>query len=277
MAASLAAAFLSGCLVGPDYKRPEVSVPATLGALPPDAAQTADTEWWKQFDDPVLDRLIAEALANNKDLRIAAANVEQAAGLLEQTRSPLFPQIDYTANGGRYRYSQQSTGAALAVNPSNAYNVLAGASWELDLWGRIRRLSESAQAQLLATEEARRGVVLTLVAQVATSYVQLRALDEQLVVALRTLETYKESLRIVQDKFQFGQVSKMNVAQVQSQVETAQARIPQLRSQIKQTENALAILLGRNPGTIPRGKSVLALTLPAVPAGVPSQLLERRP
>lgn len=277
VATSLVAALLTGCLVGPDYKRPELSVPQSLGAMPADARQTADTEWWKQFDDPVLDRLIAEALANNKDLRIAAANVEQAAGLLEQTRSPLFPQIDYTANGGRYRYSQQSTGVAVGANPSNAYNVLAGASWELDLWGRIRRLSESAQAQLLASEEARRGVVLTLVAQVATSYVQLRALDEQLVVAQRTLETYKESLRIVQDKFQFGQVSKMNVAQVQSQVETSQAQIPQLRNQIKQTENALAILLGRNPGTIPRGKSVLALTLPAVPAGVPSQLLERRP
>jgi multidrug efflux system outer membrane protein len=277
LAPTLTTLLLAGCMLGPDYQRPTLDVPQSLGALPADAKQTADTEWWKQFGDPVLDRLIAEALANNKDLRIAAANVEQAAGVLEQTRSSLFPQIDYTANGGRYRYSTATASGAPLANPASGYNVLAGASWELDLWGRIRRLSESAQATLLATDAARRGVVLTLVAQVATSYVQLRALDEQLVVALRTRDTYAESLKLINDKFKFGQVSKMNVAQAQSQLETAQAQIPQLRNQIKQTENALAILLGRNPGAIPRGKSVLELKLPAVPAGLPSQLLERRP
>jgi multidrug efflux system outer membrane protein len=275
--AAAAVLLTAGCMIGPDYQRPALDVPGSLGAVPSDAKQTADTAWWTQFGDPVLDQLIAEALAHNKDLRVAAANVEQAAGLLEQTRSGLFPQIDYQANGGRYRYSTVTVSGAPLANPGNAYNVLAGASWELDLWGRIRRLSESAQANLLATEQARRGVILTLVAQVATSYVQLRSLDEQLAVAQRTLGVYQESLKIVRDKFEFGQVSKMNVAQVQSQVETAQAQIPQLRNQIKQTENALAILLGRNPGTIPRGKSVLALTLPAVPEALPSQLLERRP
>jgi multidrug efflux system outer membrane protein len=274
-----AAVCVSGCMVGPDYRRPAVDAPASFAGMPVDAAVAADTEWWKQFGDPLLDRLIAEALAGNKDLRIAAARVEQAAGVLVQARSPLFPQINYQAGAGRYRFSEQSTTATpLGLsNPTDYGTVLAGASWELDLWGRIRRLSEAAQANVFATEAARRGVVLTLVAQVATSYVQLRSLDAQLAIALRTRETYAASLKLTQDKFEFGQVSQMQVAQVQSQLETAAARIPQIRTQIKLTENALAILLGRNPGPIPRGKSITELTPPPVPAGVPSELLERRP
>jgi multidrug efflux system outer membrane protein len=274
-----AAVCVSGCMVGPDYRRPAVDAPASFAGMPADAAAAADTEWWKQFGDPLLDRLIAEALAGNKDLRIAAARVEQAAGVLVQARSPLFPQINYQAGAGRYRFSEQSTTATpLGLsNPTDYGTVLAGASWELDLWGRIRRLSEAAQANVFATEAARRGVVLTLVAQVATSYVQLRSLDAQLAIALRTRETYAASLKLTQDKFEFGQVSLMQVAQVQSQLETAAARIPQIRTQIKLTENALAILLGRNPGPIPRGKSITELTPPPVPAGVPSELLERRP
>ena len=270
---------LAGCMVGPDYRRPAIETPATFAGMPADAAAAADTEWWKQFGDPQLDRLIAEALANNKDLRIAAARVEQAAGVLVQARSPLFPQINYQAGAGRYRFSQESTTATPIglSNPTDYGSVLAGASWELDLWGRIRRLGESAQANMLATEAARRGVVLTLVAQVATSYVQLRSLDAQLQVAQRTRDVYAAALKLTQDKFEFGQVSQMQVAQVQSQLETAAARIPQIRTQIKLTENALAILLGRNPGPIPRGKSITELRAPPVPAGVPSELLERRP
>jgi len=278
--AALAGALgLAGCTVGPDYQRPAVDAPAAFAGMPADAAAMADAEWWRQFGDPLLDRLIAEALAGNKDLRIAAARVEQAAGLLVQTRSPLFPQINYQAGVGRYRFSEQSTTATPIglSNPTDYGSLLAGASWELDLWGRVRRLSESAQASLLASEAARRGVVLTLVAQVATSYVQLRSLDAQLEIALRTRDVYVASLKLTQDKFEFGQVSQLQVAQVQSQLETAAARIPQIRTQIKLTENALSILLGRNPGPLPRGRSIAELSPPPVPAGVPSQLLERRP
>jgi multidrug efflux system outer membrane protein len=162
-------------------------------------------------------------------------------------------------------------------NPTNAFSVVAGASWEIDLWGRIRRQTEAAQANLLATDEARRGVVLSLVAQVATTYIQLRALDEQLVIAERTLKTYGGSLKLINDKFEFGQVSKMNVAQAQSRYETAAAEIPQIRKQIALTENALSVLLARNPGPIPRGKTIDELAPPAVPAGLPSALLEQRP
>jgi outer membrane protein, multidrug efflux system len=274
----LAAALLAGCVLGPDYRRPQVDTPKTY-LYEPAAVQTVNAEWWKQFGDPVLDQLIAEALANNKSVKIAAANVEQAAAILVQTRSSLFPQVSYQGAAGRARSSQNSAipipgGVA---NPSNSYQLLGGVSWEIDLWGRVRRLSEAAQANLLATDEARRGVILSLVAQVAVSYLQLRGLDEQLEISQRTLKTYGDSLDLFKLQFQYGQTSQLTVTQSQSQYETAAAQIPQIRTQITVTENALSVLLGRNPDHIPRGKSILAIVLPSVPEGVPSELLERRP
>jgi outer membrane protein, multidrug efflux system len=273
------AALLAGCMMGPDYVRPPVDAPQKFAYEPADARDTANTEWWKQFGDPVLDGLITEALANNKNVQIAAANVEQAAAVLTQTRSPLYPQLNYQANAARFRFSQSSTTdlPGGVSNPTNAYSVLAGASWEIDLWGRIRRLSEAAQANLLASDEARRGVILSLVASVAANYFQLRGLDEQLVISKRTLGTYGESVKLFELQFKYGQVSQMNVAQAKSQYETAAAQIPLIESQIVQTENALSILLGRNPGEIARGKTIYELSLPAVPAGLPSALLEQRP
>jgi len=270
---------LSGCLVGPDYVKPKVETPATFLYEPKEVADTANTEWWKQFDDPVVDQLIAEALANNRNVQIAAANVEQAAGLVTQVRAPLFPQLNYQGSAGRYRFSEGSTTALPSgvSNPTNAFSIAAGASWEIDLWGRIRRQAESAQANLLATDEARRGVILSLVAQVASTYIELRALDQQLEISQRTLKSYEESLNLIKDKFEFGQVSQMNVAQAQSRYETAAAEIPNVRRQIAITENALSILLGRNPGPIPRGKTIYELALLTVPAGLPSQVLEQRP
>ena len=277
-ALTLAAALLAGCMFGPDYRRPQVDTPKTY-LYEPAAVEAINVEWWKQFGDPVLDQLIAEALANNKSVKIAAANVEQAAAILVQTRSALFPQVTYQGQAARARLSQ-STATPIpggVQNPANAFQLLGGASWEIDLWGRVRRLSEAAQANLLATDEARRGVILTLVTQVAVSYIQLRGLDEQLEIAQRSLKTYGDSLDLFKLKFQYGQVSQLVVAQSQSQYETAAARIPQIRTQIEAMENALSVLLGRNPGQIPRGKSILEVTLPPIPAGVPSQLLERRP
>jgi multidrug efflux system outer membrane protein len=279
IAVPLAAALLAGCMLGPDYRRPQIDAPKTFLYEPAEVAETVNTEWWKQFSDPVLDQLINEALANNKSVKIAAANVEQAAAILTQTRAALFPQVSYSANAGRARLSTSSTSAVPSgvSNPTNFYQILGGATWEIDLWGRVRRQSEAAKASLLATEEGRRGVILSLVTQVAASYIQLRGLDEQLDVAERTRGIYGDSLELFKLKFEHGQVSKINVAQAQSRYETAAAQIPQIRSQIIMTENALSILLGRNPGPIQRGKSILTVTLPAVPAGVPSELLERRP
>jgi outer membrane protein, multidrug efflux system len=279
-AAALAAlAALGGCMVGPDYQRPEVTAPGAFRYEPGAAAQTADTEWWKAFGDPVLDGYIAEALAHNQNVELAVATVEQAAGVLTTTRSPLFPQLSYQGQGTRQRFSERGDSrlSGIGDNPQTTYQVLAGASWEIDLWGRIRRLTEAARANLLATDEARRGVVLSLVAATASTYLQLLGLDDQLVVAKRTLDTYAQTLKLFELQFKYGQISRMNVEQVRSQYETAAAQIPLVETQIAQTETALAILLGRNPGPVARGKKLDALALPAVPAGVPSQLLERRP
>lgn len=272
-------AVLAGCTLGPDYQRPDIKSPAAFQYEPKDAAQTADTLWWQQFQDPVLDQLIAEALAHNTNVQIAAANVEQAAAVLTQTRSQLFPQLGYGAGAQRERTREPAFASLIPnyPNPASAYQAALQASWEIDLWGRIRRQSEAAYANVLATDEARRGVILTLVANVANGYLQLRGLDQQLEVAKKTLQTYKESVDLFQLQFQYGQVSMMNVAQAQSQYETAAAQIPLIESQIAQTQNSLAVLVGRDPGPIARGKSVYELKLPQVPQGVPSQLLERRP
>ncbi len=241
-------------------------------------ADTANTEWWKQFGDPVLDQLIAEALANNRNVKQAAANVQQAAALLTETKSQFYPQVGYDAGATRQQFSTDF----LPNRPSTArtqstYSVIASASWEIDLWGRIRRQTEAAQANLLATDEARRGVILSLVAQVANNYLTLRALDEQLQVAKKTLGTYNESLKIFELQFKYGMVSQMNVAQAQSQSQTAAAQIPAIEQQIVNTENALSVLLGRNPGRIARGKATVDMKAPQTPEGLPSQLLERRP
>lgn len=280
LAAAVGAMLVAGCTVGPDYTRPAIDTPARFTYAPKDAADVANSRWWQQFGDPVLDALIAEALAHNQNVKVAAGNVEAAAGILTQTRSAAFPQVGYDASAGRTRSSEAGVAPELAAripNPQGAYQALLQASWEIDLWGRIRRLSEAARANLLATDEARKGVILTLVAGVATNYLTLRGLDQQLVVAKQTLAAYGESLQLFKLQFQYGQISQMNVAQVQSQYETAATQIPQIEAQIAQTELALGVLLGRNPGPIPRGRSIYELALPAVPAGLPSQLLTRRP
>jgi multidrug efflux system outer membrane protein len=270
---------LSSCMFGPDYHRPKLDVPQSFRFEEAAARDTANTDWWKALQDPVLGALIDEALANNLTVKIAAANIEQAAGVLTQIRAPLFPQVQYSGSATRERLSGISGSplAAVVQNPRNSFQLLAGASWEIDLWGRIRRLTEAAQAQLMATLEGRRGVILSLVASVANSYIQLRGLDAQIEIARRTLAAYGESVKLFELQFEHGQVSQMTVEQARSQYQTAAAAIPQIESQITQTENSLSILLGRNPGAIARGNPILDLALPDVPAGLPSQLMERRP
>jgi len=270
-------AWVAGCTVGPDYIHPNINVPDAYRFEDKEARGTANTDWWKQFQDPVLDALIIEALLNNRNIRLAAANVEKAAGVLTQTRSTLFPQIDYSGSGTKLRSSEQGAVSSLMTNPQTTYQMLANASWEIDLWGRIRRLSEAAQADLLATEEAKRGVILSLVSSVAGSYIQLLGLDMQLMISRRTLATYAESVRIFELQFKYGQVSQMNLEQARTQYETAAGTIPQIESQIAQAENALSILLGRNPGPIHRDRTIFELINPAVPAGLPSDILVNRP
>jgi outer membrane protein, multidrug efflux system len=269
----------SGCTLGPSYERPDVEMPEAFLYEPAVVGDTANTTWWKQFGDPVLDDLIGIALVNNYNVKIAAANVEQALSIVTQTRSELYPQIGYGASGKKTRRADAALSDAFPgiLNKQEIYQAFLSASWELDLWGRIRSLSEAAQASMLATEEVRRGVILTLVSTVANSYINLRGLDEQLAVSQATLGAYEQSMKLYKLQFKYGYTSQMTVAQSESQYETAATQIPQLESQIAQQENALSVLLGRNPGPIPRGKSISELVTPVVPAGLPSSLLERRP
>lgn len=270
---------VSACSFAPPYVRPAIDTPKAYRFEPADAVTGSDVEWWKAFGDPALDALVTEALAHNDNIEVAVANLEQAAAVFTQTRSGLFPQVGYGASAGRARSTEPDNArlAALIPNPQSAYQAALSASWEIDLWGRIRNQSAAARANVLATDDARRAVVMSIVASVVTDYLQLRGYDEQLAIAKKTLGVYGESVRLFELKFKYGQVSQMNVAQAQSQYESAAAQIPQIESQIAQLENALSILAGRNPGPIARGKALDELALPAVPAGLPSSLLERRP
>lgn len=270
---------LFGCTVGPDFVRPKVDSPENWRIDYAAAAQVSNLRWWEQFNDPVLDGLIDTALRENKDVRIAAARVMEFAARVDIARSGFFPQIGYNGQASRNRASRESFGGVPAGSDRdyNDYSATLSAGWEIDLWGRIRRATEASRAELLAQQENRRSVILSLVSSVATTYVTLRQLDRQLEISHETLASRAESLRLFQLKFKAGVISDLELAQVKVEYEQAAAAIPPIERQIALTENALSVLLGHNPGPIPRGKTIDALTQPPVPAGVPSSLLERRP
>jgi multidrug efflux system outer membrane protein len=274
---SLLALLASGCMVGPDYVRPPVDAPAAWRLTEPEVKDLANTAWWEQFGDPVLNDLVATALRENKDLLIATARIDEFAGNYGFVRSGLFPQI-----GSGYEASRQkNVGAAVigagAGETFNSYSAVLNASWEIDIWGRIRRQTEAANAQLLASEEGRNGVVLSLVGSVAGAYINLRNLDRQLEIARATAKSRGESYELFKLRFEGGVISLLELSQNKSQYEEALASIPPLEKAIAQQENGLSVLLGRNPGPIVRGKDIDQLALPAIPAGLPSDLLERRP
>ena len=276
---ALAAVGLTGCLPGPDYVRPDVDTPAAWRIDYTQAAEVANTKWWEQFGDPVLNTLVESALRENLDVRIAAARVDQFIGALEATRSQLYPQIGYGADASRVRASRvgQPPIPGGVDNYFSLYQASLGASWQLDLFGRVRRLSEASQAQVYASEEAQRGVVLSLVAGVTTSYIALRALDRQLEIAQATARNFGETARIFDLRFKAGIVAKTDVMQITSQQQQALAAIPAFEQAIAAQENLISILLGRNPGPIPRGKTLDQLVAPQIPADLPSTLLQRRP
>jgi multidrug efflux system outer membrane protein len=272
--------FLAGCAVGPDYKKPELETPAQWRVVDyPAAADAANTLWWKQFNDPVLDALIDTALRENLDIQAASARVDQFIGALTSTRSQYFPQLGYNAEASRNRASRLSQ-LPLPNGTDSSYNLYQGAltaDWQLDLFGRVRRQSEAAQAQVLASTQGRRGVILTLVASVSASYVTLRGLDRQLEIAQATAKNYAGTVDLFALRRRGGVVSALELAQARSQYEAAVAAIPSLEVQVASTENLISILLGRNPGPIPRGRTIDELASPAIPGGLPSTLLERRP
>jgi multidrug efflux system outer membrane protein len=270
---------LAGCAIGPDYKRPEVSSPTEWRFGEKEAKDVANTAWWHQFNDPVLNELINIALKENKDVKIAAARVEQFIGRYGTTRAALFPQVGAGGVAGRSRATEMGPSpiTSAVANPADNYQAFLNGSWEIDLWGKLRRSNEAARANLLATEEGRRAVIMTLVTSVSAAYVNLRDLDKQLQIAKQTTKSREDSYNLFSLRFKGGIISELELNQVKSEYEQALATIPQLEKAIAQQENAISVLLGRNPGAIPRGKTLDELTLPFVPEGLPSDLLERRP
>ena len=279
LAAAIALALLQGCSVGPNYARPESTAPQGWRIDYAQAAGVADTRWWEQFGDSVLNQLIDEALRENRDLRAAAARVDQFIGALSSTRSQFYPQLGYSLDAGRSRSSR--VGVPPIPEPADPYTTLyqgaLSAQWQIDLFGRVRRQSEAAQAQVYASEQGRRGVVLSVVTGVAASYIALRGLDRQLEIARATADNFAKTRGIFDLRFKGGVVSQVEVSQVESQYQQALAAIPALEQQIAAQENLICALLGRNPGPIARGKSLDELAAPAIPGDLPSTLLERRP
>jgi len=276
--ALLVGAALSGCTVGPDYQRPDIDVPAGWRLGPTEAEQISNVEWWDQFQDPVLSDLVRTALANNKDLKVATANVAQAGAQYGIVRSAQLPQVDANASAARQGLSHTSAvGAPTGGAIFNNYGVNLSASFELDIWGKLRRATESAEANLLASEQGRGTVVLTLVASVANGYIQLRALDRQLQIAQSTRGTLGEAARVQRIRMEEGAIPDSDYQQAEAQYREAASRVPELERQIAQQENFISVLLGRNPGPIARGKQIGELVFPAIPTGLPSSLLERRP
>ena len=269
---------LAGCAVGPDYERPQVESPDAWRVDYAAAADVSNMRWWEQFEDPALNELIDIALKENWDVRIAAARVEEFAARVDMAFSEFLPQVDYQGAGFRRRISPDDPDIADSIDRTAVrYGGAANLNWELDLWGRIRRSNEAARAELLAQEENRRTVILSLVSAVAHQYVELRRYDRQLQVAIDTRKSQAETLRLFQLKLKGGVVSEIEVAQVRSNYEKVASHVPRYQRKIALTENALSVLLGRNPGAIPRGKTIDELILPPIPEGVPSALLARRP
>jgi len=278
----LVSASLAGCTVGPNYHRPKINVPSAYRGQPassPPPATTAslgNEKWWDVFHDPVLQQLIRTALQQNLDVRIAATRVLEAQAQLGITRSNQFP----TLNAGADIFGERNPKitSAFPEYQAKAGELDLSVIWNLDFWGKYRRETEAARANLLATEWGRRAVITSVVSSVSTAYFQLRELDLALQISQRTLASRQDSLRLTQVLADNGSASLLDLRQAQELVAVAAEAIPELERQIQQQENLISDLVGENPGPIPRG---LKLTeeplLPAVPAGLPSELLERRP
>ena len=271
----LAASALLGACLGEPYQRPAMDVPAGFRISVEQTPQAEDRQWWQGFGDPVLDGLVDEALRNNEDLRIAAARVDEFHGAMMQVRAGLVPGVGYSVQSG-----QQQPSRAVPPGSDATVNTVSGgftAGWEIDVWGRVRNLTAASVADWRASEADRRAAVLSVVGATVTGYVVLLSLDEQLATAHSTLESRAKALAVFEKRHKGGVVSGVEVAQAQSAYEVAAAAVPLLEQQIALQENALSVLLGRNPGPIQRGLTLEQLGTPAVPAGLPSDVLTWRP
>lgn len=279
VAASAFPLALAGCALGPDFVRPAIEVPASWQDREPpaDAATLANLPWWDLFEDEELRTMVATSLEANKDLHLAVARVDQARARFGITRSAQFPELDARAGYLRQRLSEKGT-FPIEDPENDLFTGSIAAAFELDVWGRLRRASEAARAELLASEANRHAVVTTLVSDVAAAYLALRELDLELAITRRTVDARGQSLDLVRERYESGLTSALDLRQAESDRAATGALIPDLERQIAQTEHRLSILLGRNPGRIARGKPLTGQVFPpAVPPGLPSALLERRP
>ena len=271
----------AGCTLGPDYQRPDVPVPEGWREVSKSEQETlANTPWWELFQDPELVSLIDSALAGNQDLMIAVERIEEARAIYGFTRADLYPKVDAAASASRLRLSENGVPSIPSGVDSQdtLFSVAGTVFWELDFFGRVRRASEADLAQLYAAEEARRAVVITLVADVARAYVELRELDRSLEISQRTLASRVEYVDLARVRFEGGKTSELDLRQAEAELHRTESFVHDFEGQVKQKENEISALLGRNPGAIPRGRTLDELTVPpAVPAGLPSALLERRP
>ncbi len=270
-----------GCTVGPNYRRPKTDVPATYRGLAPDqasqseAASLGDQKWWEVFQDEQLQQLIRTALEQNYDVRIAATRILQAEAVLGITRADQLPTVTGGASTANQRSPRSKVIPPIESSPSQVNLALV---WELDFWGRYRRATEAARANLLASQWARQEVISTLVSNVAGAYFQLRELDLELEISQRTLTSREDSLKLIKLLADHGAISMLDVRQAEQLVFTAGEQIPSLERRIEQQENFISTLLGKNPDAVPRGRKLTEQPhAPQVPAGLTSALLERRP
>jgi len=269
----------AACAMGPNYHRPAVDAPADYRF---DLVQTTnsfgDLPWWEVFKDPDLQELIRAGLTNNYDIKRAVARVEQARQQVTVAQSPLFPQIGYSGDVGRGKNAVFNTPASVNGALGSSAQVNLNAVWEIDFWGRIRRLTESARAQYLATDDARRGVTITLVSDLATAYLSLLDLDQELEIQRAATNAYSGSYLIFNERLSQGMASRLETERATAAFANAAAVIPQLELQIATTENQINLLLGRNPGPVARGSLTNLPPFPVdIPAGLPGALLQRRP
>ena len=293
------AGLAGACAIGPSYHRPDAGVPdawrppsATADSLRPfydslrasaeSAAarptvspdSVANLDWFDLFQDPELRRLVETALQQNRDIRVALASIDEFRAQYGATRGALLPRLDLNGQGG----TQKIVIGSLGTSRFDVLRATADLQWEIDFWGRLRRATEAARADLLAREESERAVVLSLVSDVATAYLELRELDLDLEISKRTLASNEETLRLARRRFDQGLISELDVRQFESEVASPAARVADFERQIAQKENQLSVLVGRSPGAIPRGRPLTETLAPLViPAGLPASLIERRP
>jgi multidrug efflux system outer membrane protein len=271
---------LSGCAVGPNYERPKVNVPTEYRGKEAAAQQAsiADLPWWEVFKDTRLKTLVQTALANNYDLQIAVTRIEQARQIAAQARAQYFPFLNYAVTTSDGKNEFLGTVAPNGGQERGAFVAVATVAWEADVWGRLRRENEAARAQYLATEEARRGVMLSLVSDVAQAYFELLELDLELEIARQTTDSFTETLKLFTQRLEGGVSSKLDTSRAAGALATAAASIPELERQIAIKENQISVLLGNNPSPVPHTAKLLEQVVPPdVPVGLPSALLERRP